>query len=84
METAAFTRDCLQRFYGSRVSVLYDDVADPEAYARHRSKIARAEQGYCVYPLVFINDSLASAGNAEYYQVLRFVRRYLEVLDPSP
>ncbi|MGI6376699.1 MAG: DUF1462 family protein [Anaerolineae bacterium] len=83
METAAFTRDYLQRFYGDRVSVHYDDVADPEAYARHRDKIARAEQGFCVYPLVFINDSLASVGNAEYYQVLRFVRRYFEVMEPS-
>ncbi len=81
METADFTRDYLRRFYGDRVQVVYDDVADPQAYERNRGKIAKAEQGFCVYPLVYIDDDLASVGNAEYYQVLRFVRRYFEVME---
>ena len=80
METAAFTRDYLTRFYGDRVQVEYADVGEPQAAERHQALITKAEQGYCVYPLVFMGDELVSVGNAEYYQVLRFVRRYFEVM----
>ena len=73
----------MQRFYGDRVRVQYADVADPQAFEQYKELIAKAEQGYCIYPLVFINDDLASNGNAEYYQVLRFVRRYFEVMGQS-
>jgi disulfide oxidoreductase YuzD len=80
LETAAFTRDYLTRFYGDRVQVEYADVSDQQAAERYKELIAKAEQGYCVYPLVFMGEDLVSVGNAEYYQVLRFVRRYFEVV----
>ncbi len=73
------TREYLQRLYGDRVRVQYDDVADLQAFERHKARLAKAASGYRIYPLVFINDDLVSAGNAEPYQVLRQVQRYLEV-----
>jgi len=78
LETAGLTRDYLARFYGDRVQVEYADVGEPQAAERHKALIAKAEQGYCVYPLVFMGEDLVSIGNAEYYQVLRFVRRYFK------
>lgn len=58
-------------------------MADPQVRERRKEQIARAEQGYCLYPLVFINGSLASVGNAEYYQVLRLVQHYLKLTDQT-
>lgn len=76
-----FTKEYLNRFYGDKIQVEFHDVADPAAYEANKHLIDKASQGYCVYPLVFLNDDLKSVGNAEYYQVLRYVRRFFEVIE---
>ncbi len=56
-------------------------MADEATAERFKPLLAKANSGYCFYPLVFLSGELMGVGNAEYYQVLRYVRRYFEVME---
>lgn len=50
------------------------DAAKPENEERVNGLLARVSGSYMFYPMVFINDEIAMAGSAEYYEVLYAVR----------
>lgn len=63
---------------GDGISVTYADAADPMALEPYKALLAEVPGARRIYPLVFVNEQLALAGSADFYDVAYHVQRAIE------